>query len=65
MLSEPIFLFAIYMAVLVAGIILTRYIFAIPTLLKNAKAQTALLAEMAQKTGVDETVINYITNKAK
>ena len=65
MLQEPITLFAIYIACIFIGIIITRYIFSIPTLVKNSKAQTAILAEMARKQGVDQNIVDYLTGNTK
>jgi hypothetical protein len=46
------------------SVIIMRAIFSIPTIIKNQKAQTRLLAEIALQQGIEKTTVNRILNEA-
>jgi hypothetical protein len=47
------------------GVALTRSIFSIPLLVRHSKAQTRLLAKMAEKQGIDNSFIEETLNDAE
>lgn len=55
--------FLAYAALFVAIIFITRAIFNIPTIVKNLKAQTSLLVQIAKKEGVNAEEIKAIEAK--
>lgn len=44
---------------------ITKYIFGLDKILKHSKAQTTLIAAMAEKNGVDRDYIVKVINKAE
>jgi hypothetical protein len=55
----------VQIALIIAVTFITRAVFSISTMVKNLRAQTKLLYEIAKIQGVDETVIEVIKNDAK
>lgn len=58
-----LFYLILLIAATVGSIFLTRAIFSIPAFLRHSRAQTALLALMAEKQGVDRKMLNNILSK--
>lgn len=63
-MSDSVFYFILSVISFFVGVVVTRWIFGINSIIRYLKAQRDLLALIAKKQGIDETIIDNIIQES-